>query len=283
MGADVGAEILEQTPIEAADAFSDAFAEATIDVKPEDKSAAAAELSVIEQPENVEPPPEIIPEASPAVEPDWAAKEREYQERIKVLEESHVTPEVSEVPSPIPVTPVEPLASLSEDEKQALEVYEQEYEEVAKYEGIKRKAEMAAMTEAFEKKLQSMITAMSEAMAPALKVAADYAREKHFKEIEEKHEDFSDIRDKGLLKNWIAGRPDEIRKHYQEWYDKGNSKQIITLLDLYKESNGGIKPSKPQRTTPSVVLTKKGPVTPTHIAAKDDFEGAFEEAIRKIG
>jgi hypothetical protein len=296
--------------------FGAAFDEATQDIKKEDRADAERDLSAIPAQDTVPPPVEepgtdFPPDTPPlddagtagtsAVSPDvvvpqtpeWATKEADYQERIRTLEAAAAAKPPADTPKEPVVQPTpdvlsvdDLMASLKEDEKQALELYNQEYEEVSKFEGLKRQLEVKAIEARYEARLKTAIETLTTSIAPILRVAQEYGREKHENAIRAKHEDFEQLRDDGSVEKWIATRPAGLREQYQKWYDNGNTSEVITLMDEFKASTGRATAipdePNPKPKTPRAIILRKGPILPVHRAGKDDFAGAFDEATRGL-
>jgi hypothetical protein len=285
-----GAETTE-TNVIADQSFSDAFDVATIEVAKEDRQAADAELSAIEDkpPEVPETPevPEVVAEA-PVVVPEktWEDKERDYQARIQELEARPVTPATPapaaplETPKPEPFNEAAALASLSEAEKKALSSYDEEFDEISRNEGLKRKVAIEGVRAEFQNELKATLANLGKEIAPIITLAVEYGREKHFTKIREAHEDYEKLRDGGQIKTWIAKQPAKLKSQYEEWYSQGSTEDVINLVTLFKEVNKQPDPvvtQPPPKRTLSVVTTKRGPTLPGG-AGKDDFGSAFDEA-----
>lgn len=259
-------------------AFDEASAEQinpTVPEVPEEKNEEVVEpvAPVVEPVTPVEPPP---------TNPAWEAKEKEYLAEIENLRKKFE--------SNIKALPVvtDPYASLTEDEKKALEEYEAEFGEVSKYEDIKRKAEVAATAAALRKEFTEALDKITQTFSPVTKLADDYGRDKHFNEIRSKHSDFDTLVQTGEVAKWIKSRPREMSNVYQEWYNQGTAEQVVTLFDQYKNDNNITAPlvvqndlKKEQKKQNLTAIPNKTTPVASSAASKDDFESAFDEAVRQ--
>jgi hypothetical protein len=131
-------------------------------------------------------------------------------------------------------------------------------------------------------------------LTPYLEATVKQIEKEHASSVRERHQDFDDLKENEDVEVWIKEQPKYLQKAMLETFKKGESKDVVDLLDSYKKDRGLIKPAKEEEEDPvkannkkkirdkidnlSVVKTKASPV---HLAQKatnqDDFEGAFDE------
>lgn len=206
----------------------------------------------------------------------YEEKEREYQEQITALKA-----DLEKIKKKATTSDIDYKENLTEDEKKELDGYEEEFEEVSKYEKHKRKLEMAAMEKRIMQSITESLSEVTDSVSKLSNFALEYSREKHLSYIRGKHDDFDDLVDSGKVAAWIKTQPKEVKEVYQNWYDKGNAEQVVSLFNLYKEKNK--QPEKKDDSTKqdkkdafTAVPRKNTPISTT-TPAKDDFEGAFDE------
>ena len=129
-------------------------------------------------------------------------------------------------------------------------------------------------------------------------LSADHAKnaEKiHVSALKTAHPDYEKHRDSGELIEWIETQPGYKQEMYKKVYEKGQVEDVIDLFSTFKDAKGYTEaaPEKKEETPkkPEVEIDKKkledmevidskaSPVSGVKgSAAKDDFEGAWEEA-----
>jgi hypothetical protein len=327
------------------DEFGDAFEEAGKAGEKADLSAADDPAKMKEEPPVVVPPvvtPPVV-ETPPLVTPEQQPGETDekFEQRYKTLQGIHKhdreTWETEKVqlqtaleeakkpktPEVTPPTPAEKAAadafidSLTEEQKEQLAAYEQDFDVVSKMEGIKRKVELGKLRkemmdtldtwkQEFVTKLTETETNLTSRIAPAVKLAEDSDQEAHFNMIRDGyvredgtevpgHNDFAKYRDDGSLMTWIEAKPKYLQPALKEAYSKGAAVDVIDLItDFKKESNIPLTPLPSAEVIPidskraakkqalTTVTTRRGAVNPS-VAVVDDFEGAFDEAVHKLG
>lgn len=142
-------------------------------------------------------------------------------------------------------------------------------------------------------KVNGKFDQFSEILNPLQTSYAEAEGKTHFDALTEAHSDYKKHVDSGELEEWINGQPNYKRKMYTEVYDEGEVGDVIDLFTTFKTAKGYTEPEKEEKETPApkkkinktkledmeVVDTKKSPVSGVKgAAAKNDFEGAWEEA-----
>ena len=322
------------------DEFADAYKEADVPGEKADLSAADDPAKMKDEPPVVVPP--IIPPADvtppvipPVIEPPVETEEK-YEQRYKTLQGIHKhdkdTWETEKVQllsqleeAKKPKTPEKPIVeptkeqkesavafidSLTDEQKQQLEQYEQDFDVVSKMEGIKRsvelgklRKEMQVWKEEVASQLAAQSTTLDTRIAPVMKMAEDSERETHFDMIREGyvlsdgtqiqgHADFEKFRDDGSLMTWIESKPKYIQPALKETYSKGSAMDVIDLYsDFKRETNIPLtqpsdnvvpidKSKAARKQALTTVVSRRAAVNPG-TAVSQDFEGAFNEAIHK--
>jgi hypothetical protein len=131
-------------------------------------------------------------------------------------------------------------------------------------------------------------------LKPYLEATVKQIEKEHVSSVRERHPDFNSLKENEDVEVWIKEQPKYLQKAMMETFKKGESADVVDLLDSYKKDRGLVKPAKEEEEDPakannkkkirdkidnlSVVKTKASPV---HLAQKannqDDFEGAFDE------
>jgi hypothetical protein len=143
----------------------------------------------------------------------------------------------------------------------------------------------------FTKQLEGVALALFNTVKPAIDGYGSSEAERHLNTIRDAHSDFERIRDSGDLVSWIKEQPAYKQEAYIKAYNQGSAEEVIDLIGDYKRAKGLTrKQSEPTATPPAneerlagleAVKSKRGPVSAraTGAAGKDDYEGAFAEAV----
>jgi hypothetical protein len=301
--------------------FSEAFAEAN-KLEPEKADPPAAEEPIPAE------KPDVIP-AEPLGQQPGESDEK-YEQRYKSLQGIHKhdletwrdekaallaqleeakKPKAPEpTPSPEPEKPSTSFVdSLTDEQKEQLEQYENDFDLVSKMEGIKRNAELAKLRkemQAWKDDVSSQIALQENRIAPAVKLVEENEQEAHFNLIRngytaedgtavQGHSDFEKFRDDGSITAWIESKPKYLQPALKQTYSKGTAVDVIDLFTDFKRDNGILTETETDQTPDNVVqmkALKKQALTPvtsrrgavnTLIAAKDDFDGGWDEAQNK--
>lgn len=136
------------------------------------------------------------------------------------------------------------LDSLTDEQKDSLKEYDEEFDIVSKMEGLKRDTAMKKL----RADLLSEITKVKEEIASQLSPVGEFveeskkAKEKdgeriHFESIRGAHPDFETYRDDGSILKWIESKPGYLQRGMIEAYTKGSAVEVIELLDGFKQEN----------------------------------------------
>jgi hypothetical protein len=191
---------------------------------------------------------------------------------------------------------------LSPEDKEALKQYEEDFDTIAKMEGKKREIEFKKLKKELDEFKQSLLDELNSKLEPSVKSLSEMKVNAHFDAIDKAHPDREQYVDDGSIVKWIETKPKYLQKSMKEVYEKGTSDEVIELIsDFKKENNIGqnarskeqadldaqkkaeadaAREKKKLDMTPPT--TKRGAVNASMTVA-NDFKGAFEEAVSKIG
>lgn len=145
--------------------------------------------------------------------------------------------------------------------------------------------------------IKKSFEAFARIIAPVLQDRFTSTIKQRETEIAGKHADFPELKNNGALNQWISELPSFKQKAYTEVLESGDPADVVEVLNEFKQAHGTITPEGNGDTVISEaalerarklrnsegIRSKTGPVSgKTSVAAKDDFVGAFEEAV-KIG
>ena len=182
--------------------------------------------------------------------------------------------------------------SLTDEQKEALKEYEQDFDVVSKMEGIKREVELKKLRKEIDEKLAAIDTKVSAQLAPVLKKTAESEEEFHFDAIREAHGDYEQYVEDGSIVKWIESKPKYLQPALKQTYGQGSAEDAIDLINDFKRENNIEPPPPPENVIPiskkktekrqalAAVDTRRGAIS-TQSAIKDDYEGAFDEALNK--
>lgn len=227
----------------------------------------------------------------------WEQKERDYQTELEQLKGSQGAPAPAPAPEPAappadPVKPGDSFKNLSPEDKAALDEYNDEFDTVSKFEGIKRDAAIDSLRNEFKQALDIVI----QAIAPAITTSHEAVEDTHFNAIRGAHSDFETYRDDGSIEAWIDNKPPLLKEAYHKVCEKGTPAEVIELITTFKRENN-IEIVKPDLDSPppppppnpkkeekkqalAGVFNRRGAVNISR-PSTDDYEGAFSEAASK--
>lgn len=121
---------------------------------------------------------------------------------------------------------------LNEEEKQALDKYGKDWQEVSEPERIRTQAMMRQQQE-------QILSQVEQALAPIAEHVQKSQVQSHFGQIREAHEDFDQLRESGQLQQWAQTLENPmLRTQAQQVLQQGSTEEVIGLIDLYKQWNG---------------------------------------------
>jgi len=178
----------------------------------------------------------------------------------------------------------------TEEEKQFLESYRNDWPDIAKAEALQRRAEYAQLVD-------FVFAQVREAINPLNETVETLATRTHLEELQTKVEDYDDVRDKVV--EWVQAQPAYLRAAYEHVITQGTVEEVADLVDRYRKENG-VEPKpaaeaatqQQPRDTELPAATKKAaaglaPVRskrsqPSATADPADFDAAFAAFAAKI-
>jgi len=109
----------------------------------------------------------------------------------------------------------------------------------------------------------------------------------HMTEVTSKHPDLSEMVSSGVLLTWIQKQKPFMRPHLENIYYNGSSKQVIDMISEFKKSTGwksqldkgNNSKAKADKLASMKDVQSESGGAPTDGPDKNDFDGAFKEAI----
>ena len=147
------------------------------------------------------------------------------------------------------------------------------------------KSVMEQYTIAMTQTLKAMLEHIDSKYAPIEQTVKETQLENHYRRIAEVHPDFETYMESPELEAWINSKPQRIAETYKEILESGTPEEVIELLNDFKMEQGiQTKTEEQKKPTqkPSKVVPQTKTTAPTaqKTVPKDDFEAAFEEALR---
>jgi hypothetical protein len=242
---------------------------------------------------------------------DKEAWESEKTQLLSQLEEAKKPKAPDAEPAPKPTKEQEKAAdafidSLTDDQKKQLEEYEKDFDTVSKMEGLKRSMEMKKLRKEMDdwkadidKKqsdIDKKLTDQGSRLSPIVEKHQTDEHQGHFNAIKEAHNDYETYRDDGSITKWIESKPKYLQPALKETYSNGTADDVIDLISDFKKDNNiqteastdtskvvNIDAKKAERKQALTSVPTKRSAVNASKALVDDFEGAFEEAVNKIG
>lgn len=198
------------------------------------------------------------------------------------------------------------IDSLTDDQKKQLEEYEKDFDTVSKMEGLKRSLEMKKLRKEMDdwkadidKKqsdIDKKLTDQGSRLSPVVEKHQTDVAESHFNTIKTAHDDYETYRDDGSITTWIESKPKYLQPALKETYSNGTAEDVIDLISDFKKDNNiqteastdtskvvNIDTKKAERKQALTSVETRRSAVNAGKALVDDFEGAFEEAVKKIG
>jgi hypothetical protein len=214
----------------------------------------------------------------------WEGRIRAANERAKAAEEeAERLKQERETKQVVP--PAKPLSSDEEDT--AVKAFEDEFPDLPKPILAMVRKNLMPMVETMIServgKIESVVPKV-EKLQKHIEVDAETA---HYDAITKAHPDWETIVSSGELDKFIESQPSYVRKALEKVKANGETEEVIDMFSQYKLTNNKPKPVPPK--TPveddpkdllAVPASPGGPKTPKQGAAKDDFDGAWDEAVK---
>lgn len=122
-----------------------------------------------------------------------------------------------------------------------------------------------------------------------IETTEEEAIEKHFDQIRNAHSDYEKIFKSGALQTWIDHQPKFLQPGLNLIVEEGEASEIIEMLDSYKKASKIVSKeqvnkearSKKLKGLEAVEAQSDGPPKQKVKPKKDDFDGAWSEALKK--
>ena len=147
-----------------------------------------------------------------------------------------------------------PAEIYTADEKEFLQTYAKDWQDVVKGEALVRKQE-------YHHLLNYVFKEVSEQLKPMLETLGTLSERTHLSDLKSEVSDYSDIRDKVI--EWADKQPPYLRNAYDHVIKQGTVEEVKDLIERYRKDIGG------------VIATPKGQVKPT---AKTELSEATKQA-----
>jgi len=170
--------------------------------------------------------------------------------------------------------------ALKENEK--ISELSEELPEIASLVEESLKSVMEKYTIAVSQAMQIMAQQIEQKVAPIEQTIGQTLKEKKLAKISEVHPDYSDYLNSQELSDWINSKPSRIKQAYEAILKEGEAEEVIELLNDFKQETQIVSNTKPvKKKTPKAVTTKTKSPSQGKVVDMNDFEQAFEEAIRE--
>lgn len=141
---------------------------------------------------------------------------------------------------------------LTDEEKQVLETYDEQWSEVSEAEKIRTQA-LARHTR------EQVLAEVNQALAPIVEQYQQSQVQEHFSKIRGAHEDFDDLK-QGPLQEWVNQQTNPmIRTAAQQVLQQGSADDVIGLIDLYKRDVGATNTGQSTGAAPNVPASSQVP------------------------
>lgn len=141
---------------------------------------------------------------------------------------------------------------LTDEEKQVLDKYNEEWSEVSEAEQIRVNA-VARQTR------EQVLGEVNQALAPIVEHVRQSQVQEHFTKIRQAHEDFDDLK-QGPLQEWVNKQTNPmVRNAAQQVLQQGSADDVIGLIDLYKRDVGSQETGKTTGAAPDVPASSQVP------------------------
>ena len=218
-----------------------------------------------------ESPPAAAPPAPPAAEPPVPpAPPVETPEQVTAREAFEAS-----------IKPYEP----TEEEKQALAKMKEDFpNEYAAMETRLKSVDRDINARVHAAVVEAM-KSVDTRLAPVEQTVSITAFDAHMNALHTAHPDFDALVPK--VKDWIGTQPEYVRPALQAVYDRGTTKDVISLFADYKKATGSVVTPPPEVPSPAAkpagaddlapVSVKRAVTGPKGVPDKNDLEGAWAE------
>ena len=219
----------------------------------------------------VTPPVETPEEEPPYVEPQ-RLNDADLLSRFAQIVRETPTPQ-AQTPQP-PPQPQAPMFSAAEQAE--LDAYEKDWPDVAKAEGLRRRAE-------YHQLLNYVFEQVAQRIAPLEQMTVGAGERSHINDLYTLIPDYDRVRDPVLA--WVEQQPPYLKNAYQQVTQRGTPAEIADLVGRYKQATGTQAPAVAAAAAAPAPQVRKAaaalaPVQSSRSgvassAVPDDFDGAF--------
>ena len=173
----------------------------------------------------------------------------------------------------------------TQEEQTFLSEYEKDWPDVAKAEGLRRRAEYRDL-------VNHVFSEVAKELGPIAQTMRTLAERAQLTDLRDAVEDYDDVRDKVV--DWVNNQPSYLQNAYKHVIQHGTPDEVADLVARYKKEAAPVTPPvTPKKAESELPTTTKqavaalAPVSSkrsTVIVADDpnDFEGAFEAAAKLL-
>lgn len=232
---------------------------------------------------------------------EWEGEKAQLLTRLEALENAQAAPVKSDTEEKKAENVQDLLHAfmdnLTEEQKAQLKEYDEEFDVVAKMEGLKREAafkQLRKELDDFKNEVKSQLQPATDFVVKASEERDQAEEAAHFDTIRESHPDFEKFRDDGSITKWIESKPAYLQGAMKKAYEAGTFEDVIQLLDDFKHDNNIVteksqdnvvhinQEKEARRKAMTSPVTRRGSVNP-NTAVAQDFDTAFDEAVTKEG
>ena len=163
--------------------------------------------------------------AAAAVKPVEAAKPDPLERLADLLQKNQ-----QQAPQPAQVRPEQQQAPLfSAEEATFLSEYEKDFPDVARAEGLRRRAENNVL-------VQHIFNEVAKVLKPIQDAAFGVMEQQHTANLHQAAPDYDAVRDKVL--DWVETQPSYLQVAYKHVIEQGTVTEVADLINRYKASTG---------------------------------------------
>ena len=249
-------------------------------------------------------------------------EEYEKKQKDWETEKGNLLKELDEAKKKVPEKPEKPEKpegddeALTPEEQERLKQYEQDFDLVAQMEGAQRRVALAKLRksivgdiQAIREEFTTKLSELGKIVTPVTAHIASVEDERHFSAIRDGyraedgtvvqgHEDWDKFLNvehggDGSIRKWIDTKPKYMQSRLNEIYDKGNAVDIIDMISDFKHENNIVrsesdvidldKKRSEKKKALATVVSRGRAVNAGVGGTPDDFDGSFDEAVKKTG
>lgn len=142
-----------------------------------------------------------------------------------------------------------------------------------------RKQAQSVTHKAMQSELDKVRQEMQQQLAPLNQQQQEVQTQQHVRAITEKHPDAFDLVKNGDIQAWVDEQPTYLQPAYKQVIEQGDSESVVAMLDEFKRAK---RPTTKQTKAPpdQAVKSRRSGRVRTTATAKDDFDAAWDEAVR---